>query len=483
MLIKYLGVGIWETVVNKCVEGGWIRGDAHDYDAWAKLVGDERWSYENMLPYMKKTETHWSAEDALPATVAAQHGFSGPVFQASVSSTGRKFPLKDNVKQAWAEIGISELPGADGNAGSPLGLAELQENRRDGLRQLSSSAYPLEGVTVLTDSLVKRVIFSKDLYTTTATGIELADGTKKYARKEVILSCGAYRTPQILMLSGIGPEDILAENGIEPVLDSPEVGANLWDHLLIRTLWKLLPSVAAQGVSMGSNNALFTEKEFATGAPLDWVVSTTLPREELIAAIAADEGSEPAADHPLLTQTRTFIETLIIYAAGGVATPAIPFDGSHISSTVIGLMPTSRGRVTISSSSPVDAPVIDPKYFSTSVDKLAMRTGLRQVAKVLLKTNAGKAFCEDEAAEGHKLILSATDAELEARVAALAGTTFHPGGTAAMGRVVDTELNVIGLKGLRVVDASVLPVPIASHLQVAVYALAEQAADIIGRSK
>lgn len=230
-------------------------------------------------------------------------------------------------------------------------------------------------MTVLTDSLVKRVIFSKDGPTTTATGVELADGTKKYARKEVLLAGGAYRTPQLLMLSGIGPKDVLAEKGIEVVFDAPEVGSNLWDHLLMRTFWKLLPSMAAQGVVMGSDNKLFTGTEFESGVPLDWVVSTTLPREELIAAIAAitaDDGSKPAADHPLLIHDRTFVETIIIYAGANPASPVVSFDGLYISAAVIGLMPTSRGTISIRSNRPEDAPVIDPQYFTSAVDKLAM---------------------------------------------------------------------------------------------------------------
>lgn len=197
-----------------------------------------------------------------------------------MSSTGRHYPLREEIAQAWNETGVEPLPKYDGNAGHPLGRAELNENRRHGLRQLASSVYPLGGIHVLTETLVKRVILSTDANGgVKATGIETANGTR-YAAKEVIVSAGSYRTPRLLMLSGIGPEDTLSKLGITPVVASDQVGKNLHDHLEFAQYWKLKDPSA--GYAVGSSNPLFSQPQFGTGVPVDWAVTTTVPKEGLI---------------------------------------------------------------------------------------------------------------------------------------------------------------------------------------------------------
>ncbi|KAL3418192.1 Oxygen-dependent choline dehydrogenase 3 [Phlyctema vagabunda] len=472
---KALGGG---TAINSC---GWYRGDRSDYDDWADLVGDQRWSYEGMLPYMKKTEKYFADNTTLPAEVVAQHGFSGPVHEASVSSTGRKYPLREPLKKGWLAFGLKDIPFGDANSGSPLGVGELQENRRDGRRQLSSSVYPLRGVTVVTNTLVKRVVISENHGFTRATGIETANGTRYYSKKEVIISAGSYRTPQLLMLSGIGPRSELEKHSIKPLVDAPGVGANLWDHLQVQSRWKLQDSVAAQGVAIGSNTTLFDNPVYNLGLAEDWVITQTIPKASLIAAITSDEGSAPTDSHRLLSRTRSFFETLTLYFAYSPSDPVVPADGSHITAALIGLMPTSRGTIKLNTTDPRDAPIINGNFYTTQVDRLAMRQGLRNLARMFLNTTEGLAMVEREALSARFVpTINATDAQIDARVAHFAETSYHPGGTAAMGEVVDTDLKVIGVEGLRVVDASVLPLPIAAHLQVAVYALAEQAAEIIG---
>lgn len=170
--------------------GGWIRGDVKDYDEWAREVGDERWSYEGQLPYFKRSEKHFD-----PSGDAEHHGFDGPVVTASVSASGRKFPLREHVLKLW-----ENLPGVgyvkDANNGHPQGIAELVENWKDGKRQITSEVYSLDGVEVLTNTLVRRVVFEGNV----AVGIELEEGeVRRVTNKgEVILSAGAYRTPQLL---------------------------------------------------------------------------------------------------------------------------------------------------------------------------------------------------------------------------------------------------------------------------------------------
>jgi choline dehydrogenase-like flavoprotein len=145
------------------------------------------------------------------------------------------------------------------------------------------------------------------------------------------------------------------------------------------------------------------------------------------------------------------------------------------------MLPTSRGSVTLTSTDPADSPAIDPNYYATEFDRVLLRTGIRQVVKLMLDTPDGQSFVASETPPPgfEPLGINASDAEIDARVRRAANTFYHAGGSASMGSVVDTELKVYGIDGLRVVDASVLPLPICAHYQVPVYALAEQAADII----
>ena len=176
-------------------------------------------------------------------------------------------------------------------------------------------------------------------------------------------------------------------------------------------------------------------------------------------------------------------ETLIAYipiraAQAGVQ---IPIDGTHISTVMVGMLPTSRGTVKLASADPSSPPLLDPNDYATEADRCSMREGIRQTLNAMLDTPEGRDIIEDRTPPPgcQKLTLHSSDGEIDAHIRQVAATTFHPGGTAAMGDVVDLEMKVIGIDGLRVVDANVLPVLIAGHYQVPLYALAEQAADII----
>jgi len=201
-----------------------VRGDRTDYDAWGKQVGDMRWSYSGLLPYFRKTENHHT-----PYASPQDHGFEGGMYTASVTSSGRNYPLREMVKAAWEAIGLEQIP--DANSGSPQGFSDLTENRKNGKRQLATDAYPLVGVKVMTDSLVRRVIIEQNNGRKVATAVELVNGEIVTAGENIIISAGAYRTPQVLMLSGIGHFEELEKYGIEQIVNLPEVGKNLHDHL------------------------------------------------------------------------------------------------------------------------------------------------------------------------------------------------------------------------------------------------------------
>ncbi|KAI0502779.1 alcohol oxidase [Xylaria bambusicola] len=464
---KALGGG---TVINR---SGWVRGDKFDLDQWGELVGDTRWSYDGMLPYIRKTEKFWS--DTINTE---QHGLTGLASIQSETSTNRKYPMREYVRRSWNDLGIEARPGLDSNAGDPLGMGEVQENRVNGRREIAAAIYSLHNVTVLTETLVEKVLFKKTRDGLSAIGIKLRNGTEIHGQ-EVILSAGAIRSPQILMLSGVGPADELEKFNIPVLLDQPAVGANLADHGLFAHSWKLKDPSA--GWCPGSGNPLFQQPQYGWGTAADFIVSTDVPKDGLAAAIAADEGVDPdPATHPLLRR-RTFAEHLFMY--GGSA------NGSVVSWGLISLLATSRGSVKLSSASIQDPPLIDPNFLGTAVDRYVARESLKLQIQFAgsNKTVVGRDIIAREVgAPGFSKVLSvdSTDAEIDARLRAGMGTSYHPMGSLAMGSVVDTDLKVRGIQHLRVVDTSVFPVVPTGHLQVTTYAMAEQAAVIIyeGRS-
>ena len=196
--------------------GAWTRGHATDFDRWGKEVGDDRWSYRSLLPYFKKSE-HWHNEGD---DDTAQHGFSGPIH---TSSGGRDYPLREPIREALLSTGLEFNP--DMNSGNPNGVAQLVENWHKASRQHAALCYRLEGVHVMTNTVVERIRLENGK----AQGVELLNGEVLTASKEIIISCGAIRTPQLLMLSGIGPHSELVKHNIKPLVDLP-VGQNLHDH-------------------------------------------------------------------------------------------------------------------------------------------------------------------------------------------------------------------------------------------------------------
>lgn len=455
---------------SACNYGVWTRGDAADYNQWARMVGDMRWSYEGMLPYFKKSENYHDL-DLNPE----QHGHSGPIHTCIPDQRG--YPLREATRNAWLQAGFK--PNDDANNGSPCGIASYAENWLRGARQPAGKAYGLEGVNVITNALAARIDVERNTPEKIATSVALTDGRCFEARKEVILSCGTTRTPQLLMLSGIGPVDQLQRYGIQPTVESPEVGRNLHDHLAVTMWWKLRH--AEKGLAAGSPS--FHKPEFFEGLPCDWTITGRVPLEDLENALAADDdpvGKQQISAYP----ERSHYELLMVYAPASLPMTAmeIPFDGTHMTSAILNLMPTSRGSVMIRSKDVGEDPDVNPAYLSTHTDRTMLRAAVRKALEAA-ESPAGQDMIESETAPpGYPpLTTKSSDEEIDARVRRVGSTWWHQGGTASMGKVVGTDLRVKGIRGLRVVDASAIPTPIAAHYQAAVYALAEQAADIIGK--
>ena len=438
--------------------GAWTRGHAADFDNWSNEVKDSRWSYSGLLPYFKRSE-HWHDDKG----DAAQHGFSGPIH---TSSGGRDYPLREPVKEALVSTGLEFNP--DMNSGDPNGVAQLVENWHEASRQHAAICYDLKGVHVLTNTIVERV----RLENSKVTGVELSDGQLLTASKEVILSCGALRTPQLLMLSGIGPKSELFKYNIEQVVELP-VGQNLHDHGSINIVWKL--NNPEKGYAFGS--PAFNMPEYGTGNPMDWFGTAAVPDEELQKAASADGTvfkPGPRSDY----------EVTLMYAVTAAAPIEMaPMDGTHITAGVLCMSPTSRGTVTLASDKVTSNPIVDPRYFTTEHDRVVLRAGMRRALQAM-ESPALKHLIEGETPPPGMPRISSTssDAEFDTRINAMSWSWFHSAGTASMGKVVDTKCQVYGVKGLRVVDTSIVPLSITAHLQAPMYAIAESAADLIART-
>ncbi|EXJ61780.1 hypothetical protein A1O7_02210 [Cladophialophora yegresii CBS 114405] len=449
--------------------GSWTRGSRFDYDRWAQVVGDSRWGYDGLLPYFEKIEKDHITNVAV-----------------SKSSPNRKHPLRERVLQAWLDLGLENISSA--NSGEPIGVGEFVENWRDGKRQLASSAFDLSNVTVMTETVVQKVVLEEQAGNLTATGVELHDGRQFSATKEVILSAGAYRTPQLLLLSGIGPAEELQKVGIPVQLNLPAVGKNLHDHLLLGFAFPLKDPSA--GFAFGGAAGPWADPAYQLGLPGDWIATENVPNSVLEGAVEADAIAGPDQESrkyasSLLDSRAAHLETVIIYVPGGqpLTNTHVPFDGTHIGAVVSVMSPTSRGHIGISSVSALDPPVVDPQYNQTEVDRALMRYGIRRLLRLARISLADIVKAENPPPPFESLSDASSDSEVDARVRSEGRTFFHAAGTASMGQVVDTELRVIGVDRLRVVDASVLPMPIGAHLQAATYALAAQAADILAQAR
>ena len=197
-------------------------GPASDYDLWADVVRDASWNYEGMLPYFRISETH---HDRTPN--GKQHGYDGPLhaFPIPMHHPKRLYPLRESVKQAWQQAGVDYI--GDGNNGHPLGLTDLEEVWIEGKRQFPGKFFDLSRVTILPKTLVHRVTIEGKAGELVAGGVELVDGRRISATREVIVSSGVFHTPKILMLSGIGNRSVLEQHSIPASFDNPEVGRGL----------------------------------------------------------------------------------------------------------------------------------------------------------------------------------------------------------------------------------------------------------------
>ncbi|KAL9619299.1 MAG: hypothetical protein Q9160_006064 [Pyrenula sp. 1 TL-2023] len=442
--------------------GCWTRCSATDYDQWASIVGEggERWSYSGQLPHFKRSETWYD-----PNADTAKHGFEGPV-KVHAASESRTYPLRNHVRSAFVNAGLGLKVNEDAQGGDPTGLSSWTENWHEGKRQPSGSVYGLRGVQVLTGCLASKILLDTTVgqESLTARGVKLLDGRSILANKEVIVCCG------------IGPKKQLKDIGVDLVLEDELVGQTLHDQISLSLFYKLKDG-PAKGLALGSPQ--FNKPEYALGSPVDWMAISIINSDVVKKGLQSD--GDDMNDHPLLSPSRPHTEMVVVYAPVGIGLPGLqpPMDGSTITAAVLNLLPTSQGEIKLTSSSATVSPEINPNYYATTTDREILRAGVRNLLQVLDSFEDGVLDCELVIEPFGALTLESTDEEIDERVRASSSTWYHFGGTAAMGKVVNPELRVKGVKGLRVADTSVLPCPLGGHYQAAIFALGEQAAEMI----
>jgi choline dehydrogenase len=412
----------------------YIRGHPSDYDDWAEL-GNDGWGYEDILRYFKRAEHFEPGDDEY-------HGEGGPL---NVAEQVEPHPVSEALVDAMAEVGIDHNP--DFNADGQTGSGFYHLTQKDGERCSSAAAYitpalDRANLTVETEAQVTSVTFDDDR----AVGVEYQqDGTTRTAeaRQEVVLSAGAINSPQLLMLSGIGPAEHLRDHGIEVRADRPGVGRDLQDHLKLGVVYEQTDGPPAP-------------------APTSNVVET---------------GCFVRTDDDLPAPNLQFHNAPVYLLEHGLGVP--DDDRTFFTMMPTQIRPESSGTVRLASADPHDAPIIDPKYLSADGDIEPLVEGVK-LARDIADTDALAPYCGPEIHPGPDVT---SDEGIREFVRNHASTVYHPVGTCKMGvgemAVVDDALRVRGVDGLRVVDASVMPRIVGGNTNAPTIAIAEKAASLL----
>jgi len=437
----------------------YMRGQKSDYDHWAAL-GNKGWSWDEVLPYFKRTEDYQHGADEL-------HGAGG---ELRVEERRVNWEILDAWREAAEECGIPKIE--EFNRGDNFGNAYFQMNQRRGVRWSNTKAFlrPVmhrPNLTVLIQAHVKRVRVQTLGFLKRATGVEFSLGPRgnqfAEARREVILAAGSIGSPQILQLSGIGPGALLQDLGINVEHNLPGVGENLHDHLQIRLMYKVknVRTLNERANSLFGKMAMGLEYLFFRTGPL------TMPPSQL-GAFAKSDPAQPSAN------IEWHVQPLSLDKFGS---PLHPFPA--ITPSVCNLRPTSRGHVRIKTSDPNAHPAITLNYLSTLEDKKVAVDSIRLTRRIMQAKALAK-YQPEEFKPGPDF---KTDIALMSAAGDLGTTIFHPVGTCRMGRdelaVVDDRLCVRGIAGLRVIDASVMPRITSGNTNAPTTMIAEKGAEFV----
>jgi choline dehydrogenase len=439
----------------------YMRGQAGDYDRWAELGGDPSWRWDQVLPlFMKSEDYHGGASEV--------HGAGG---EWRVEKQRLSWQILDAFRDAAEQVGIRKVD--DFNRGDNAGCAYFEVNQRRGIRWNASKAFlkPIavrENLTIMTGCHVERLIIEDSAHGKVCRGVEFTGGGKAWsaqAQRETLLTAGSIGSPQLLQLSGIGPAAALHALGIGPQVDAPGVGENLQDHLQLRMVYKV------RGARTLNTTSASWFGKMKIG--LEYAMFQSGPMSMAPSQLGAFAKSDPGQASPNL---QYHVQPLSLEKFGD---PLHAFPA--FTASVCNLRPTSRGHVRIASADSYTAPRITPNYLSTPEDRQTAAAALN-LTRSIVAAPALARFAPEEFKPG---LQYRTEEEL-AEAAGLIGTTiFHPVGTCKMGKpddrmaVVDSALRVIGVAGLRVVDASVMPNITSGNTNSPTLMIAEKTAGLI----
>ena len=432
----------------------YIRGQAEDFDHWRQL-GNTGWSHEDVLPYFRKAEDNERGADA-------HHGAGGPL---GVSDVRDKHPLAQAFIDAAAECGYPRND--DFNGASQEGAGFYQNTMRSGVRSSTAAAYlkPVRSrpnLNVVSNALASRILFDGRR----ASGVEYLVGNETRTAKanvEGLVTSGAFNSPQLLQLSGLGPAELLRSHGIPVIADLPGVGDHLHDHYFARLILRCTEPITV-------NDAV---RNWRMGAQA--LLRYALTRRGYLATPAISAGCFVRA---LPSSATPDVQcSIAIYSAQTIGTKLDPFSGFVIHACV--LRPESRGHVRIKSADPRQPPAIDPNYLATQKDRDTMIAGVK-VLRRLAAAPALKRYVAQEVDPGPQC--DGDDALLDF-IRRRGSTVYHPVSTCRMGQdtkaVVDERLRVRGFQALRVIDASVMPAVVSGNTNAATIMIAEKGADMV----
>jgi choline dehydrogenase len=471
----------------------YMRGQARDYDQWAQLTGDDAWTWNNALPYFKQHENHHKGADAMHGalgTLPELLGDNGDPYgkllrhrnaggEWRIEKQRLRWDILDAFAKAAQQAGIPASE--DFNRGNNEGVGYFEVNQKEGWRWSTAKAfvrptcYGRPNFEMWTSAQASRLVIEKQPDgSQRCTGVRVWAGKEMMtvnASREVILSAGSIGSPQLLQLSGVGPADLLEKHGIPLVSDMPGVGANLQDHLQIRTVFK----VSGVQTLNTMTNSLWGKAKIG----LEYALKRTGPMSMAPSQLGAFTRSSPDKAYPNI---QYHVQPLSLDAFGE---PLHRFPA--FTASVCNLNPTSRGTVQIKSNRFEDAPAIAPNYLSTAEDRQVAVDSLRVTRGIM----AQPALAPYQPQEFKPGIQFQSDEELSSLAGDIATTIFHPVGTTKMGRVegpgadpmavVDSRLRVRGIAGLRVVDAGVMPTITSGNTNSPTLMLAEKAARWIFR--
>ncbi|GLK43633.1 MULTISPECIES: GMC family oxidoreductase [Novosphingobium] len=428
----------------------YMRGQAADYDGWQQ-AGNLGWGWDDVLPYFTRAEDHYEGASAF-------HGDGGEI---RVEKQRLRWDILEAFRDACGQHGIPHS--TDFNTGDNEGAGFFQVTQRGGWRWSAADAFlkPVRSrsnLKVETGAVVDRVIVEAGR----AVGVAYSVGNQQRVALtpgEVVLAAGAIGSPAILERSGIGDAARLADLGIAPVLDRPEVGANLQDHLQLRCAYRV------SGVATLNARASNLFGKALIG--MEYALRRTGPMAMAPSQLGVFTRSHARYATPNLEY---HVQPLSLAAFGGALDPFPAFTAS-----VCNLRPESRGSTRITAADPTAAPSIRPNYLSAEEDRRVAAEAIR-ITRGIVSQPALARYRPEEVRPGPAF---ESEEDLQRAAAEIGTTIFHPVGTAAMGTVVDSRLRVIGLDGLRVIDASVMPKITSGNTNAPTMMIAEKGAEML----